>query len=418
MSDFKSVDLLNAIRNGASQEYQQRIPTATKENIVQVGSAILDYQTTRNEFVHALLDRIGLVEIKNKLFENPLKEFKKGTLEWGKDIEEVFVDLIKAQAFDPSKAESELFKRNLPDIKSVFHTLNRQDFYKTTVSNAQLKQAFLAQDGFNALLDKVTQAMYTSDNYDEFLLMKNLIHQYGKEGKFKMIAVDPVTDNASAKEAMVSIKEVSNNLTFMSSEYNYAGVKTSSLKEEQIILINTKFDALVDVELLASAFNMSKADFTARRVLVDDFGGLQNVLCAIVDKDWFMVYDNLFQSDEAYNSQGLYFNYFLHHWQTLSTSPFANAVMFVTVEPTLTAITLTPPTANVLKGGSLQLVVEATGTGNPSTKCTYSIDSTKSYITSTGFLVVGKDEDASTITVTATSVVDDEIDDTAVITVI
>ena len=421
MADFKSTDLLNAIRNGASAEYIARVPLATKENIASVGTAILDQSYTRNEFVSALLNKIGLSVIKGSLFENPLQEFKNGTLNWGKDIEEIFVDLITAQAFDSKLAETELFKKNMPKISAIFHSLNRQDQYKTTVSIPQLKTAFMNGDnGFNSLIDKIVSVMYTSDNYDEFLIMKNLIKQYGIEGKFAMVAVAPVVDDATARLAMTKIKEISNDLTFMKTTFNHAGVTTNTPKNEQIVLINTKFDAVIDVELLASAFNMSKADFDVRRVLIDDFGGLENVLCAIVDKDWFMVYDNLLTSEEIYNPSGLYYNYFLHHWQVMSTSQFANAVLFVTVEPELTALTLTPATATVAKGGSVQFVVEATGTGNPPSKVKYTHDGTDTYISSTGLMIVGKGEAVvgGDITVTATSIFDDTISNTAVITVV
>jgi len=419
MADFKTSDLLNAIRNGASQEYQDRIPVATQANIAQVGSAILYLSYTRNEFVGALLNKIGLSVVKSSMFENPLKEFKKGTLEWGKNIEEIFVDIIEAQAFDSSLAETELFKKNKPNVKALFHQLNRQDMYKTTVSTPQLKTAFSSENGFGSLIERIVSILYTSDNYDEFLLMKNLINQYGVEGKFAMVAVAPVTSPETARLAMSKIKEVSNDLTFMSTAFNYAGVTTNTPKSDQIVLINTKFDAIIDVELLASAFNMEKADFNARRVLIDDFGGLTNVICAVVDKDWFMVYDNLVSSEEIYNPQGLYYNYFLHHWQVMSTSQFANAVLFVTVEPDLTDINLYPATATVAKGGSLQFYVETVGTGNPSSKVVYTHNGTDSYISSTGLLIVGKNEAVAggAITVTATSIVDDSITDTATITV-
>jgi len=418
MADFKSVNLLNAIRNGASAEYVARIPLATKDNIAAVGSAILDQSYTRNEFVGALLNKIGLSVIKSSLFENPLREFKKGTLDWGKDIEEIYVDLITAQAFDSKLAETELFKKNMPKITSIFHSLNRQDMYKTTVSNEQLKTAFQGENGFSSLIDKIVSVMYTSDNYDEFIIMKNLINQYGIEGKFAMIAVSPVIDEATAKLAMTKIKEVSNDLIFMKSDFNHAGVITNTPKDDQIVLINTKFDAVIDVELLATAFNMSKTDFAVRRVLVDDFGGLQNVICAIVDKDWFMAYDNLITSEEIYNPAGLYYNYFLHHWQVMSTSQFANAVLFVTVAPTLISLNVTPALANVAKGSAIQLVVEATGLNNPSSKVVWTHDGTDTYISSTGLMLVGKAEATPIITVTATSTVDALITDTASITVV
>ena len=313
--DYKSETLLNAIKASATQEFKDRIPDATETNLAEVGSAIMNWSSTRNEFVQALFNRIGKVIITNKLFENPLSEFKKGMLEWGKTIEEVFIDLVTENIYDANTAETELFKRNLPDVKSIFHDVNRKGFYKTTVQNDELTQAFIGNDGMMSLIDKIIKVLYTSDNFDEFLYMKNIIKQYGIEGKFAMISITPVTDEASAKLALTTIKNYSNKLTFMSKNYNHAGVRTYTAKEDQIVLIDTAFDALIDVEVLASAFNMDKADFIGRRILVDDFGGLTNVLCAVVDKSWFMVYDKLIRTEEVYNQQGLYYNYFLHHWQ-------------------------------------------------------------------------------------------------------
>lgn len=421
--DLKSSTLLNAIKTDASDEYQARVPDATQDNLAEVGTAILNYSSTRNEFVSAMFNRIGKVIISNKLYENPLREFKKGMQEYGKDVEEVFVDIIKAEAFDPEKAEDKLFARKLPDIKAVFHRINRQDMYKTTVENQLLRRAFTGEEGMMSLIDKITSNLYTSDNYDEFLLMKNLIHQYGQEGKFAIETVSSVTDEASAKSALSTIKKVSNDLTFMSPNFNYAGVHTHTLKEDQIVLVDTEFDAIVDVEVLASAFNMDKADFIGRRILVDDFGGLDNVLCAVVDRNWFMIWDNLMRTEDIYNPQGLYYNYFLHHHQIVSASPFANAVLFVTVAPTLSSIDIKPATVTTFAGDTVQFVVEATGTNDPPSKADFTISgnsSSDTYIASNGMLVLADDETgdgSNQITVTATSTYNDTITDTAVVTI-
>jgi hypothetical protein len=421
--DYKTSDLLNAIKTDASAEYQSRIPTATKDNLAEVGTAILEYSATRNEFANALMNRIAKVIISSKMYQNPLREFKRGMLEFGETIEDVFVDIVKAQAFNPDLASEQVFKRAIPNILSVFHKVNRQDFYKTTVQRQSLQKAFLGETGLERVIDGIVQSLYTSDALDEFLIMKNLIHQYGVEGKFNMQTISPVTDEATAKAALSKIKEISNDMCFMKSDYNYANIHTHTSKEDQIVLISTKFDALVDVEVLASAFNMDKADFIGRRVLIDDFGGLDNVLCAVVDKNWFMVHDTQFLTDDIFNPEGLYINYFLHHWQIMSVSPFFNAVLFVTVAPTIDAIAVYPDTATVAKGGSLQLTTEATGTGNPSSKCTFAITGntdTKTVVSTNGLVYIGADEVGTVgdIVVTATSVIDATKTDTCTITIV
>lgn len=418
--DFKTSDLLNAIRNGASATYIERVPVATQANLAAIGSAILDYDQIRAEFVYTLFTKIGLTLIKNKLFENPLKEFKLGMLDFGQDIEEIFVDLVTAAVYDPSVAETEVFKRSVPDIKAVFHRINREDMYKTTTQDQDLRKAFTSEGAMQNLIEKIITSIYTSDNFDEFLIMKGAFQRYLAEGKFTPIVVTAVTSEATAKAALSKIKEISNNMTFMKSDYNYAGVKNHTPKDEQIVLIGTSFDALVDVEVLASAFNMDKADFIGRRILIDDFGGAANVVCMLVDKGWFMMYDRLIKAEQIYNPQGMYFNHFLHHHGVYSVSPFENAVAFVTAAPTVASIEITPATITVVgaNGGTFQIIPISTGTNNPPAKCTYASSvPAKAVVNSMGMVSVIKGAAAGEVTITATNVFDATKTDTTVITI-
>ena len=116
-----SVDVLNRIRDAASIDYQTAVPiaTANADVIRNIGSIIMDSPNLQNEFCSALINRIGKVVIKTRLFENPLA-FSKGMLEYGESIEEVFVNLIAANQYDADKAESEVWKRQFPDIRSQY----------------------------------------------------------------------------------------------------------------------------------------------------------------------------------------------------------------------------------------------------------------------------------------------------------
>lgn len=423
-SSVKAWDVMNAIRNESSSEYQSRIPVATQENITKIGNAFEQYEPMKNEFLHALVNRIGLVIVKNALFNNPLREFKK-ELAFGTDVEEIFVDIVKAQTYDPSVAESEVFKRELPNVKALFHRQNRRDFYKVTIENEDLTNAFLSWEGVTDLIAKITNALYTSASYDEFILMKNLLKDYNDRGLYYNVQVDEITDTESAKRFAKTVRAYSNKLTFMSTLYNAQHVATSTPLENQMILIDTDLDAEIDVEVLAWAFNMSKADYLQRRVLVDNFGGMTGTYALIVDKDFFMVFDQKFMFTEQYNAQGLYWNYFLHIWQILSTSQFANAIRFTTdtVEPTptpsVTSVTISPKTATVTKGGTQQFTTTVVVENGASQNVSYRVidGSEGTTITPEGLLTVGANETATTLTVTAVSVFDSGKSDSATITV-
>lgn len=359
----RNVDILNTIRPFMSSTFQERVPVATQENMADVANPILNFEGYRNEFLDVLMNRIGRVWISSKSYENPLRMFKKGMLEWGESIEEIFVNIARAQQYDPSVAETEVFKREIPDVQAAFHRMNYQNFYKTTISNEQLRQAFLTEYGISDLITKIVESLYTGSEFDEFLIMKNTVLEAAQGGDMYPVKIPEVTaENAS--QIVTTIKAISNQLEFMSSTYNPMGVLTHSKKQDQILVINAQLDAIIDVNVLATAFNMDKAEFMGQRVLVDNFGA-DDIFACLVDRDFFMVIDNNIGFTENYNGQGLYWNYFFHVWKTFSRSPFANAIVFTTTDPTVTvtSATMTPATIAGATGGTAQgsAVVSTTG---------------------------------------------------------
>lgn len=440
-----AADILNVIRNNASVDYRNYVPKADAndvESVRTIGAIIMDYPALQNEFLNALVNRIGRVMLTSKMYSNPIAFFKKGVLEYGESIEEIFVNIAKVQEFNPEIAEQEVFKRVVPDVRAAFHIMNYQKFYKATVTQEQLKQAFLSWDGVTDLIARIVDSMYTGANYDEFLVMKYLLARHILDGRVYPVTV-PTVNAENAKAIVTTVKGVSNKLTFMNSEYNPAAVRTFTEKTDQYMIVNSVFDATMDVNVLASAFNMDKAEFLGHRVLIDGFGDLdvarlgeifagdptynepsQDELTAlnaipavIVDKDWFMVFDMLTQFTEQYNGQGLYWNYFYHVWKTFSVSPFANSVLFVPGTPSVTSVTVSPTTASVPKGGSVSLsaVVKTKYFAPQTVVWTSSAADVK--VSAAGVVTVDADATSTTATITATSAFDDKKNATCTVTV-
>lgn len=427
-----SAEVLNAIRNNASINYRNYVPVATEnaESIKEIGAIIMDYPSLQNEFLSALVNRIAAVRLTSKLYYNPWTIFKQGLLEFGETTEEIFVDIAKPFQFDPAVAESELFKREIPDVRSAFHIMNYQKFYKTTVSNDQLRQAFLSMDGISNLIAKIVDAMYTGANYDEFLTMKYMLAIHLLRGQLYPEEIKPVTSE-NMYDITAQIKGISNNLTFLSTNYNITGVHNNSLKEDQFLILNSKFDASMDVNVLATAFNMDKAEFMGKRVLVDSFGALEldrlkmllgdnpnyhefteaelkaldSIPAVIVDKNFFMIFDNFQSFTEEYNGQGLYWNYFFHTWKTFSVSPFANAVMLIPATPSVTSVSVTPATAAVTAGSTIQLTAKVTSENFAPQSVMWTSDNENVTVTSAGLVTIPNGV-TGTVTIKATSTYD------------
>ena len=421
-------NVLNVIRQNATAVYQDRIPEATAENLHEVGDAILTYEAQANEFVNALVNRIGLVILDNRMATNPLAALKKGRLAVGETIEEIYIDVIKAQTYDPRSAQDTLFKRHLPNVSSVFHSVDSQLNYPLTISNEQLRKAFMSYDSLDRFIAGLVDSMYKSATLDEFIQMKQLISEWNANGRFIIEPITAVTDAASAREAMIKIKAVSDGMTIFNNQMNYAGVWTSTPKDEQYLITTPDFNARMDVDVLAAAFHMDKAEFAGHVIVVDNIGDLgdDGIEAILVDKNWYQVYDYLRTFKTAYNGEGLYWNYFYHVWMVYSLSPFANAVAFGTATPTVTAVTVTPTAATVKAGGTVQITTSVTGTGDPTSKCTFAIAGNtdpETVVNTMGKVILGSKETGSLgssknqITVTATSVQDKSKTATCTITV-
>lgn len=445
----QAYEVFNSLRDGLGTHFQSIVPSATADfgNVRDIGTILQANPELQNAFLSALVNRIGRVILTGKMYTNPWAMFKKGLLEYGETVEEIFVDLAKVENFDPSDSENTLFKRSIPDVRSAFHTMNFQKVYETTVSDDQLRQAFLSSQGISDLIAKIIDAIYKTANFDELVSMKYLLGRQALRGAIKTIAI-PTVNKTNASDIVTVIKATSNKLEYLTTQYNRAKVHNQTVKDDQFIIMNADFEATLDVNVLASAFNMDYVKFMGHRVPIDSFGFnpdelkrldelfsadvnyqpitttenavLQGIPSMLLDRDFFMVFDNFETMNEQYNGKGLYWNYFYHTWKTFSVSPFANGILFSDVASTITGVTVTPNVASVTKGQKLQFTTSVQGTGFINQEVTFELDGaeTDSTITPSGFLSVGANETVSTITVTVKSVADDTKSTTATITII
>lgn len=361
----RTIDILNVIRSNASLTYQDAVNEIHDiSDVPKVGDAIMGNPSLQNEFINALINRIGLVVTTSAVFNNPYSMLKKGVLEYGDSVEEIFIGLAKVTAYSANVAHKRELKRYAADVKSAFHVTNWRVMYPLTIEKEQLKRAFLSADGVERLITDLINQIFVAAQYDEFLLFKYMLIKGVNEGT---IISSPITAS-DIKDYAVKFRAISNDMTFLKSEYNYAGVRNNCPKEDQYIFMDAAFNSEYDVEILSAAFNLSRADYMAKLLLIDDFttfdndrwadirafgdaysesestGGagafvdevteaellnMSGVKAIIIDKDFFQIYDELSEMEDQRIASGLYWNYFYHNWKIVSSSPFANAVAIV-----------------------------------------------------------------------------------------
>lgn len=330
-----SISILNNIRANASTAYQERIPQATRDNISQIGNALQTYEVLYNEFASALVNKIGKTTIESKLFKNRLARFKSGAILTQQDVEEIFVDMAKgASKYDPN-GSNPLGRRNDDNVKVVYHRMNRQDCYDFTIGDIDFVRVFRSEETLDTFISAKINSVYSRASHDEWILMKELLATYknveGTASGYFDYEVPEITEANTAEASKTFVKTLRKanlDMSFASTQYNASGVWQWNEAKDLILLVNKDVLAEVDVEVLAKAFNMGKTDIENQIIAMDDFGSLTDTYALLVDKDFFKVFDTLSTMRTQPNAQGLFTNYFYHVHQTLSLSPFKNAVRF------------------------------------------------------------------------------------------
>lgn len=449
--NLAGADILNAMRNDIPElAAMPRADIEDPKSLQQIGGFILSNPNMMNTFLHSLVNRIAKVIVASKLYQNPWSMFKRGYIEFGETIEEIFIKLAKAHEYNPERASKEWMKREIPDVLAAFHVINYKKFYKATIQQAELRAAFTSWNGVNDIIAKIVDSMYSAANYHEFLAMKYMLARNILAGYFYGVEM-----GNTPQATVENVEAISNLLPFGSTKYNPMGVFNYTAKDDLFIIVNARFLAKMNVEVLATAFNMDKVTFMGHVIAVDSFGdfddgalaelfeedptyqpltdaektALNQIPLVIVDRNYWQVYDNLDQFTESYNGEGLYWQYWYHVWKTLGTSPFSNAIALTPGVGSITSIDVLPAAISVPQTfvGNIPFTAVVVTENFASAAVVWSIETDLSAypdilvtINAAGLLTITHTALPTsyppTITVKATSVFDPTKSDTGVIT--
>lgn len=359
----------------AGNDYQQRIPNPTINSLEATWRALFKPGNNAylNQFTDVLVNRIAYTYAHNMEWQNPLAVFKRQKLNYGTTVQEIALNWVKAHAYKDD-VES-LLRLHRPEGDAAYHSQNRQDKYPISIVHPELKNAFLDDYGLNRLVAGIMQAPVNSDNYDEYRIALNMLATYEDAYGFYKYPLSAVpTDEATGKEFLTAVRTLVGMLQFPSARYNAASVSVPVFAKpsELVLLVTPAVAASVSVEVLSSIFHVEMAEVNVRQIIVDEFP-IPNVVAMLTTEDFFIMQDTLYENTSFWNAETLATNYYLHHWEIVSASPFVPAILFTvggggttipTVKQTVTGITLTG--ANTAEAGeNVQLTVNLTGALEP-----------------------------------------------------
>lgn len=345
-----NVTFTKALAGASSQEFNDRIGTITKENMHKIGDIISDYPTAKNEFINVLTNQVAKQRFFSKAYENPYQLFKKGMLPYGKSIESIFVDIVKGKdrthVTSATTLASDLLSRENPQVKVEYYTENKRMQYQATISDEELKGAFRAENGLSEMTSRILQAPLNSAEYDDFLLVKHaLAHVKGAEVKLGKTEYDKLTLQQKAQSIVTAIKSYILKMGFLSNQYNGQGVMTYSKPQDLVCFVPTDLLAVMDVQLLAQAFNVSYDQINLHVLPIDYFESCTSstvsetttytyaedtaTQCIICDKEAIQIYETLNSSETFRNPQALYTNVWFNRWGIVASCNFVNCIKFV-----------------------------------------------------------------------------------------
>lgn len=342
-----NAEILNTVRQYAPSDYQSRVPAVTQATVQEAIKALNTYTPDWNVFWNILLNRIALTVFRNKSFTNPLGYLKRASVRWGTQIQEMQVNLIRAKEYTKDAMDVFGIEGREPDIHIKYHTMNRRDKYEIALPMQQvLTGAFTGDEQLSSLINSCLAQPMNSDQNDEFLLMMNLLKHYQDFQGFYNIHVDDI-NTAATKEDKVAICEniveavraLNTKLSYYSTDYSYTGRNEglATLTTNTLLIIDADLDAAMTVKMLAYMFNAENGKLIADRIIRVPKIPIPGCHAILVDEDFFLCADNIqpMTLTAPINPLNMTQVSVLHHWETLSYSLFANAIMFSTLPDTV-----------------------------------------------------------------------------------
>lgn len=412
--------ILDKVRLKGTDDYQQRIPSATQTGVANTMRYLFDPMNRQylNDCVWSMVNRIGLtVMAQNAPFENPLSIFKKENLYWGSTVQEIAVKWIKAHGYKDDAED--LLKMHRPEAAVWFYENNRRDQYPISWTDDELRQAFVDDFGLNRFVAQIMESPRNSDQYDEMNIMLALIRHYEQNLGFYKVHLSAVpSDETTAKTLLKALRATAGRMQFPSTQYNALNVTdipAYASPQQMVLLIEPEYLASLDVDALSAVFQLDKADVPYRVIEVPSLG-IEGAVALLVSTDWYQARDTLYGTTQFYNPQTLSNTLYLNHWGIYGVSPFTPCALFTTdagthinvVTQTVTSFALTPTKGAVKAGDLMQLTPKLTATVAPTGTAIQVAPNAATYEVAANHAASGDDAPGAAFDLNVNTFVDDQ----------
>lgn len=378
MTTMTNEEIINAVKADMKASDVEIIADA--KTGVDLLSMTEDFPDVRNAFIDTLVNKVAKSLIYSKIFKNPLKELKKGKLDYGDTIEEMFVQMAMAKNFgehwdDGGTPEADLIRKLKPKVTTMYISSNFDKKYKTTVMKKQMKKAFTSETGLSRLVMQIVGSLTSQAEKQEFIhtkrILKDVIEscqswqldadrktETPTELKGKVVKQTPyvVGTGGDPKKLIQEIRTCVGDMQFPSTKFNLAKEENWCDPQDLILITTSATSANIDVNVLASAFNVSMTDIKTKTILVDEMPdgifkknastelvdkqpvdivtsdtlakSTKKPLAILCDKEFLQIWDEEQGAGTFHNPEGKYTNYFADREGIFACCTFSNMAIF------------------------------------------------------------------------------------------
>lgn len=334
VSQVAEVRLLNAAITGANKY------TPEGAQLAKIGKATsyADFKDKMNliaqsdrllgEFVRTMFYKVSASYVSSKSFDAVFGKFRRQISDIGMAIEETFVNFIKPVDYEAQVTPEQFMAVKLPDIRTTYHSINRQVKYPFTIGESQIKQQIQEGATLTTIVQGIMESATISNEADEQDIIEAMIIDAYEKQEVYMVAVGDIQTQAGVNKLSTYARSMFAQLGGRN-RFNQLGVTNAQANAPKSIILDADGNASMDVNLLANAFNLTKAEIEQTKIVLPSIWKDENIVALLAVDDWFVIANNKFEMASWFNPETLMTNYYLHVWETISRSPYAGAVLFV-----------------------------------------------------------------------------------------
>ena len=282
------------------------------------------YAIKKQEFLNSVVNKIGRQIYSTTAYSNPLKRLKKGFIENANEIEEIYIARAVGYDYDPSGKGA--LDRVKPNVKTQYHQVDYEKDFQVTIQDKQVRKGFTTKGGVSRLANEIMESLHTGAEYEEYTKTLELLDTIATNSKYKKEVAD-IVDNQTSKDFVKELRKTIKRMGRRSTDY--ATYENHCKPSQMILFLNEEWSIEMDVEMLATAFNMSKQEIQECTIIeIPTLTKNTKTKAILCDERALQIYDTYYEIEPQRNAKGKFTNHFLSTEKIFSWSNLVNIAVF------------------------------------------------------------------------------------------